>query len=160
MSLVLDVKKVKLDSRNRIFVISPLAKYLGVIKDDDSDVEYAITFPLEEDMPALIILNKAKTRKLYELIENEDDGKRSLISLASDEDDEDEKDLLNLRTGEVKTNKIQLYKSEVSRLQLPKGDNKIILDFKNKLVVVWAECEFKKRYRKRYDRFSVDDDNE
>lgn len=160
MSLVLDVKKVKLDSRNRIFVISPLAKYLGVVKGDDSDAGYAITFPLEEDMPALIILNEDKTKKLCELIEKTDDGKRSLISLVSDEDDEDEKDLGNIRTSEVKTNKIQLYKSEVNRLQLPKGDNRIILDFKNNQVVVWAECEFKKRYPKRYDRFSVDDENE
>ncbi len=160
MSLVLDVKKVKLDSRNRIFVISPLAKYLGVIKDDDSDVGYGITFPLEEDVPALIILNVEKTNELYGLMEKAVDGKRSLISLESDEDDEDEKDMGNLRTGEVKTNKIQLYKSEVNRLQLPKGDNKIILDFKNKQIVVWAECEFKKRYPKRYDRFSVDDENE
>ncbi|MCD6216649.1 hypothetical protein J7L05_02175 [bacterium] len=158
---MLDVKKVKLDSRNRIFVISPLAKYLAAIKDNgsDSDVEYGITFPLEKDIPALIILNMDKVKDLLDQVEKTDvnDVLGSLLSLAGDED---EKPKGNLRTSVVKTNKIQLYKSEVNRLQLPEGDNKIILDFKNKQVVVWAECEFKKRYPKRYDRFSVDDENE
>jgi len=172
MSLVLDAKKVKLDSRNRIFVVASLAKYLGYIKDNKtgkdtktdkdsrSETEYTIMFPKEQDVPGLILLNQELTAELYDEIRKTDSAKSRLTSLSVDKDDENQNILRSMRTGEIKTQKIQLYKSEVQQLKLDKT-NMIVLDFTDvDKVGIYSEKYFKDTYPDRYQRFGLGDDED
>ncbi len=166
MSLLFGAKKVKLDSRNRIFVISLLAKYLGLSKGEDSGVDYTIAFPVNDNDPSLIILNSEMTEDQYEKIKKKDDDKLSLFKSPIEEKDNGKEDkkrkvIENMRTGEIKTQKIQLYKSEVDQLNMPKGDNSIVLDFRNgETVRIWAEKVFKKKFKKAYKRFGLGDEGD
>ena len=72
MDLILGVKKVKLDTRNRIFVISLLAKYLGLPKGEDSGVGFTIYLPLTKEEEFLTILNEKMTKASYEEIKKGD----------------------------------------------------------------------------------------
>lgn len=181
MSIVIDVKKVKLDSRNRIFVVASLAKYLGYKKvkktkiddsetiqtedtktetEDIKEVEYTIMFPEKDDPQGLILLNETMTKELIDELRRKDSAKSRLTSLKNAKNDENQKIIKRMRTSEIKTQKIQLCKSEVLQLKLDKT-KMIVLDLTDvDKVRIYSEKYYKENHLDDYIRFGLGDDED
>ena len=139
-----------LDNKSRIFLNVEMRSYFDFPKKDENEPSYCyIGYPDDLVTPCLVILNQTV---------HEEIGKNFKPSILDNFNRVNTKAMKELREGlglfhkvEIKSNRIQLNKTDRKLLNLPEDDKRIVIVGMGLLYNVWPLAEYRLRHKRVAD---------